>query len=276
MFRRVTIIGVGLIGGSLALAIKKKKLAKEVWGVFRRESQRKLAEKKKIVDRGTLSLNRALSGSDFVILALPVSTIISLTQELKKILPKEVLITDVGSSKTRIVNSLQKLFPKYVGSHPLAGSEKKGCSNAVEDLFDNKVVILTPTPQSDKNAVSAVKKFWEKMGSRVAIMSPELHDKILSQISHLPHLAVFGLLNAVNDDYLKYATSGFLDTTRIGASNPRLWLEIFMTNKRNLLKDLNKYISWLERYKQLLHKGDFKKLLNFIHEASDKRRSLDG
>jgi prephenate dehydrogenase len=267
---------VGLIGGSLALAIKKKRLAKEVWGVFRRESQRKLAEKKKIVDRGTLSLNRALSGSDFVILATPVSTMISLTQELKKILPQDVLVTDVGSSKARIVNSLQRLFPRYVGSHPLAGSEKKGCSNVVSGLFDNKVVILTPTPRSDRNAVAVVKRFWEKLGSKVVIMSPELHDKVLSQISHLPHLAVFGLLNAVNDDYLKYATSGFLDTTRIGASDSRLWLEIFKTNKRNLLKDLNKYISWLERYKQSLHKDDFKKLLNYIQQASDKRRSLNG
>lgn len=263
-----------MIGGSLALAIKKRKLADEVWGFFRRESSRKLAERKKIVDKGTRDLKRALSSSDFVILATPVSTIISLAQEMRRMLPPGVLVTDVGSTKVKIVNALQKLFPKYVGSHPLAGSEKRGCNHAVSELFENKITIVTPTSRSDKNSVTAVRRFWKHLGCKVISMSPSSHDRILSQISHLPHIAVFGLLNAVNDDCLKYATSGFLDTTRIGASDAGLWLEIFKNNKYNLLRDINKYITWLHRYRQLLQRNDFKNLLRYIQQASEKRRSL--
>ncbi len=274
MFRKVTIIGVGLIGGSLALAIKERKIGSQVWGFFRRKDALRLAERNKIVDKTTQDLHQAVAGSDFVILATPVNSIISIGRELKNILPCDTLITDVGSTKTKVVSVLQKLFPKYVGSHPLAGSEKRGFVNATENLFKDKITIITPTPKSDKKAVSRIKKFWAKLGSNVVTMDPQLHDKILSQISHLPHIAVFGLLNSINDKYLKYATPGFKDTTRIGASHPDLWLEIFETNKSNLLADLNRYIAWLKKYQQALQDNNYNRLLKYIQQASEKRKNL--
>jgi len=274
MFRKVTIIGVGLIGGSLALAIKEKKIGCQVWGFFRRKVALKLAERYKIVDKATQDLHQAVAGSDFVILATPVNSIISLGRQLKDILPCDTLITDVGSTKTKIVSVLQKLFLRYVGSHPLAGSEKRGFVNATGNLFKDKITIITPTPRSDKKAVSIIKKFWTTLGANVVTMSPQLHDRVLSQISHLPHVAVFGLLNTINDKYLKYATTGFKDTTRIGASHPELWLEIFETNKTNLLTDLNRYISWLRKYQQALQENNYERFLKYIQQASDKRKNL--
>jgi prephenate dehydrogenase len=273
-FKRVCIIGVGLIGGSLALGIKKRGLAEKVVGVFRRRSSLYKAKRGGIVDEGYLDHRKALEDSDLVILATPIYKIIEIGKQIRDDFAPDSILMDVGSTKYEIVKELSKIYPNFVGSHPLAGSEKRGCEHASADLFDSKTVIITPTKSTNKEALSRVKWLWEGLGAKVLMMEPRIHDKILSKVSHLPHLLMFCLLETVGMEEIKFASSGFKDSTRIAASDPDLWIDVFKSNKANLLRDIDKYISNLNKYKQALEKGNFGYLKKKIKLASIKRRQL--
>ncbi len=229
-FNKIAIIGMGLIGGSLALFIKKNKLAGQVVGVARHKATLDLAIKRRAIDRGSLSLD-IIKGAELVILATPVDNLLDSRKQILKIAGKDCLITDVGSTKSEIVSLLEKTFPNYLGSHPLAGSEKSGIVNANADIFKGSLCILTPTGKTRKNALARIKKLWARAGARVILLSPEEHDRILSFTSHLPHIVSFSLINSIPVEFLKFASGGLKDTTRIAASNPKLWKGIFRTNK---------------------------------------------
>ncbi len=273
LFNKVAIIGTGLIGGSLALAIKNKGLAGEIIGVSRHKKTLLLAKRIGAIDKGARDL-KVIQDADLVILATPVSTIIKLAVKISKIIKKECLVTDVGSTKQAIVSKLERIFPCYVGSHPLAGSEKRGVLNADARLFKDSLCILTATKNTHKVAQEKIKRLWNNLGAKVIFVAPDAHDKILSFVSHLPHLVAFSLIGAVPGNYLKFASTGLKDTTRVAASDSEMWSDIFLSNQKNVLKSIGLFQNNLSLIKSAIQRKD-KKLLNKVLEnAKEKREAL--
>jgi prephenate dehydrogenase len=275
-FKRITIIGAGLIGGSLAQAIKESGSAAEVRGYFRKESSLRKAKKLNILDGCYRDLKRALLGADLVILATPVQSIIEIGSKIKELLAQDAVITDAGSTKAEIVAKLGRLYPKnFIGAHPLAGSEKKGLEHADPKLFKDKVTILTPTDKSSKDTLKRLRSFWKGLGAKVVVLDPKSHDKLLSKISHLPHILMYPLLDIIAEEELRLASSGFRDATRIAASDSKIWSDIILSNRKNILKDIDSYIKKLQSYGRVIERGLEKELQSLIAEAARKRRELN-
>ncbi|MDD5567776.1 MAG: prephenate dehydrogenase/arogenate dehydrogenase family protein [Candidatus Omnitrophica bacterium] len=274
LFKKIAIIGTGLIGGSLGIAIKKNKLAKEVVGVSRHKRSIDLALKNKAVDRGALSFD-IIKGSDLVILAVPVEAVISLKEQVRKIAGKDCLITDVGSTKVKISGNLSKIFPNYVGSHPLAGSEKRGILNATPGIFEGSLCVLTTTKTTQVRALAKIKTLWIRLGAKTVCMSPREHDKILSFTSHLAHIAAFTLINSIPVNFLRFASGGLRDTTRIASSDPELWQGIFLTNRAELLKALKVFELNLNKIESAIVGNNKGKLAGILRQARKKRNILE-
>ena len=273
LFNRVAIVGTGLIGGSMALAIKKKRLANEIIGVSRHKKTLSTAKKNGVIDRGSQDLN-IIKDADLVVLAAPVNTILNLAEQISKIIRADCIVTDVGSTKREIVSKLETVFPGYVGSHPLAGSEKRGVLNADAGIFRGTLCILTPTRRTDKQALGKIEKLWNALGARVLLLPADSHDKILSFVSHLPHVAAFSLISIVPGKYLKFAASGLKDTTRIASSDSQLWSDIFLSNSKNISAAISLLQGVLSRIKSAINKKDSKLLSSILKEAKKKRESL--
>ena len=293
MFRRITIIGLGLIGGSLGLAIKDKRLAKKVVGVSRRRSTILRAKALGIVDHATLDVKEGIKDSDLIILTAPVLKIIDIAKEVLDFAPeahrsnnKNVIITDVGSTKSKIVETIESMFSKnvdFVGSHPLAGSEKSGVIYADKDLFKGACCILTKSTRTNPQTLNKMKRFWNRLGMKVEIMTPRTHDRVVSRLSHLPHAAAIGLCNVCGKidsprtkmgRSLHLAAGGFKDTTRIAAGNPELWKDIFITNRKNIVRDIRVFKKELSRIENALRKGDSSELLRLFKKAKKIRDSI--
>jgi prephenate dehydrogenase len=274
MFDKIAIVGTGLIGGSIALAIKKKRLTRLVIGVSRHRESLLLAKKIGAIDIGSQDIN-ITKDADLVILATPVSTIIKSACRISKIVKPECIICDVGSTKEAIVSKLTLLIPHFVGSHPLAGSEKRGIKNAATGLFKNSLCILTPVKSTDKKALLKIKKLWICLGAKVITISPKLHDQILSFVSHLPHVISFTLINSISPKYFRFSASSLKDTTRIAASDPGLWLDIFFSNRKNILAATQIFEHRLAELKKALINKDRKSLQRILVKAKDKRGKLD-
>ena len=277
MFKKITIIGLGLIGGSLALAIREKKLAKEIIGVSRRKSTIDRAVENKIVDFATLNLKDGVKGSDLVIIATPVLRIPDIAKRLAPFLRKDAILTDAGSTKRYIVKNIEKIGFKgvnFAGSHPIAGSEKSGIKSANKDLFKGTCCVLTKTKNTNPKIIARLKKFWGGLGMRVKVMSPEAHDRLLSNISHLPHAASVSLANSAGKDGLKLAAGGFKDMTRIASGELELWKDIFFTNKDNLIKDIKVLKKELSKMQMVLKNSDESGLLKLLGNAKAIRDSL--
>jgi len=270
IFEKVVIVGTGLIGGSIALAIKKKKLAGEVWGVSRRRESLVSAKRIGAIDYGSQDMNIA-KDADLVILAVPVNTILDMAERISKIVKPRCIICDVGSSKQQIVSRLDKLFDNFVGTHPMAGSEKKGVIHASYGLFAGSVCIITPTRKTNQQAFKRIKDLWKALGAQVVCLDAFLHDKMVSYISHLPHIVVFALMGIIPDKYLKFASGGLKDTTRIAASDSFLWRDIFLSNRRELLKSIKSFENNLTTIKMAVDKGDGRKLVSILKRARKKR-----
>ncbi len=278
MFRKVTIIGVGLIGGSVGLAIKKYRLAREVIGVSRQQSSLTQALKSKAIDRASHDIKRSAQDADFVVLATPVKATIHFLSTIGRDLRRGALVTDVGSTKSAIVEAAQKNLPPhvhFVGSHPLAGSEKKGAAFSSAELFERAVCLMTPTEKSQKFAVDRIKTFWTKIGANVKILSPSEHDKALAYISHLPHLLAYGLIGTVPQEHLNLASQGLKDTTRIAASDPEIWRDICLTNASHLVKSLDEFIKILSIYRKAIVSRDEQILLENFRKSKNKRDSIE-
>lgn len=273
LFNKVAIIGIGLIGGSLALCLKEKQLASQVIGVSRRKKTLLLAKKSRAIDKGSQDIN-IIKEADLVVLATSISTMLNLAPIISKIIRPDCIVCDVGSTKQEIVSKLEKVFPCYVGAHPLAGSEKQGIINARPDMFKDSLCILTPTRNTKPNALDKMKSLWSRLGAKVIFLAPDTHDKILSFVSHLPHTLAFSLIDIIPRRYLKFGSTGLKDTTRIAASDSQLWVDIFLSNQKNVLKAIECFQRNLERIKSAINKKDRKLLERILKKAKEKREIL--
>ena len=275
-FKKITIIGVGLIGGSIGLAIRKKKIATEVMGVFRHRSTMNKALKYGAVDKGTMDMKEGVKDARLVILATPVHSIPVLAAEASKFTKRGAIITDAGSTKEWIVGEVEKVLGStsetfFVGSHPMAGSEHTGVGFAKGNLFEDSPCIVTKTARTDRKAIAKVASFWKSLGGKVSIMSPVEHDRTVSLVSHLPHVVAFGLAGAVPGREMAVAAEGFKDTTRVASSDPELWADIFLTNKKAILKAGLMFERYYRDILKAISKGDYRRTVRVLANAKSKR-----
>ncbi|MFA5092963.1 MAG: prephenate dehydrogenase [Candidatus Omnitrophota bacterium] len=274
MFNKVVIIGTGLIGGSLGLALKKKQLAGQVIGLSRKKANANLAKKCKAIDIVGKSLE-VVNNADLIILATPVDIILEIAPKIAKKIKSSCLVIDVGSSKEMIVTSLDKIIPNFVGCHPLAGSEKRGAANIQPDIFCGCTCIITPSAKTKQLALNKIKLFWKKIGSKVVVLSPKKHDQALAVTSHLPHALAFALISSVPEQFLGLSAGGLKDITRIASSDPGLWSQIFLSNRSNLLSAFSSLQNKINALKIAI-KNKNKKLLTKILAASKNKREKLG
>jgi prephenate dehydrogenase len=279
-FRKITIIGVGLLGGSIGLAVKRRRLAREVAGFVRRRASLRDCEKAGAVDYATTDLLAAVSNADLVILCTPLAQMRSLAEQFRPALKRGAVVTDVGSVKAGVLRELESLVQKsgghFVGSHPMAGAEKTGVAAARADLFENAVCVVTPTGKTSKAAQRKVSRFWKSVGSRVLELPAETHDALVSRSSHLPHTVAASLANLVlNPANPKHQSAlcatGFRDTTRIASGSPEMWRDIALSNRKNLAKSLGAFISELQKFQRTLKNADAKAISKFFETAKSRR-----
>lgn len=273
MFNKAVIIGTGLIGGSIGLALRKQHLAGQVIGLSRQAKNARLAKKVGAIDQVGSSLE-AVADADLVILATPVNTIIDLGLGIVKKIKKGCIVIDVGSTKERIVSKLSALIPNFLGCHPLAGSEKKGIANLEDNIFKGSICIITPTIKTSRRTLNKVKLLWKKLGAKIVILSAKKHDQALAFTSHLPHAVAFSLMNSIPSSCLGLSSSGLSDTTRISGSDAELWSEIFLSNRINLLADLSIFQAKLSALKFALESKNKRRLRKILLLAKKKREKL--
>ena len=280
MIRRLSLVGLGLLGGSVAKAARAEGLADEIVAVGRDRARLEPALRDGVVDRISTHLEEGVAGSDFCLLATPVATLTALLPAVWPALPDDAVLTDVGSTKAAIVSVAETLGRTrplaFVGSHPMAGSEKSGYAVSRRDLFERATVIITPTERTDSHAVKRVGAFWEAMGARLVTLDPITHDRATAAISHLPHLVADALVDAVvrmDPRFFEVAGRGFKDTTRIAASDARVWREIFQENRAGLAEALGAFRAALDELERLLAAGD----ATAVEAALDRiRRTREG
>ncbi len=272
----LAIVGVGLIGGSIGLAVKKRDLASRVVGVGRQSDTLRAA-----LDRGAIDevrdLRTAAANADFLVSCTPVQTIVSQVLEAASVCKPGAILTDAGSTKGIITSQLDQRLPsqiQYVGSHPLAGSEKRGVAHADADLFLNRVTVVTPTPRSNPDAVERVRLFWQSLGSRVEILTPLEHDRAVAMTSHLPHLLASALAGSLPVELRPLAASGFRDTTRIAAGDPESWTGILLQNQQAVLDALERFSSQLDGFRAALATGDEAALTSLLAQGKRARDAL--
>jgi prephenate dehydrogenase len=281
VIERLAIAGVGLLGGSVAKAARARSLAREIVGIGRDEARLAPALRDGAIDRIALDLADGVRGADLVVLAMPVLVIDRLLPVVADAVGSGALVTDVGSTKAAIVRSGEALAARrgfhFVGSHPMAGSERAGYGVARPDLFEKATVIVTPTAGTAPSAVKGVAQFWEGMGARVSQLAPDIHDRVVAAISHLPHLVAFALVAGAvgfEPSATAFAARGFRDTTRIAASDPVVWQEIFHDNREALLASLARFREALADVEQLVRGGDAGALQEWIARVKRQREML--
>ena len=279
-FRKITIIGVGLLGGSIGLSVKRRKLAHQTAGFVRRRASLKDCEGAGAVDFATTDLPAAVWDADLVILCTPLAQMRSRVREMLPALKRGAIVTDVGSVKTGVVRELESLVARagahFVGSHPMAGAEKTGVAAARADLFEQTVCVVTPTKKTNRAALKKVKQFWQDVGSCVLELKPEVHDALVSRSSHLPHVVAATLASHVlNPAHPKnqaaLCANGFRDSTRIASGSPEMWRDIALANRKNLAKSLEAFIADLQKFQRLVKKGDAKAIMKFFETAKQRR-----
>jgi prephenate dehydrogenase len=237
----VAIVGVGLIGGSIGMALRQKNLAKNIIGIGRRQVSLRVARRVGAVTHTTIDLNRGVAEAELVIVCTPVGRIVDHVRQAAQHCPERILITDAGSTKQSIVEALDGGLGhgcRFLGSHPLAGSEKAGPAHASADLFEGRLAILTPTKNTRAEDFDLLEEFWRSLGSVVVQMTPEEHDQAMALTSHLPHVAAAALALTPPEKYFRFSGPGLLDTTRVAAGDPELWRQILALNRDNVLMAL--------------------------------------
>jgi prephenate dehydrogenase len=282
-FPKVAILGLGLIGGSIALDLKKRRLARHITGYNRSAASRRLALRRKACDAVFSDPSKAVQDADLVILATPVRHIPALARQIAASLKPGALVTDVGSTKEKIAAQVRRALKKenlFVGGHPIAGTEHSGMAAAVAGLFQDRWWILTPNSNDakTKGAVAQLSALWKKLGAKVQVMSPREHDQILAGISHLPHMMAYSLMHAVmafqKGVALRFAGSSFRDVTRITASSAEMWTDICLENRAALLKWVQSFEKVLTKLKKGIAKGDARALQRFFSTAAKTRSQL--
>ena len=283
-FEKVCIVGLGLIGGSIGLAIKRSNISNQITGYARSNSTLERAIELGLVDSVKNNLQDAVNNSDLVILATPLSTFRELVEEMNPFLKKGCIITDTGSAKLTVIEDLKDILPngvEFVPGHPIAGTEESGPDAGFAELFDNRWCILTPTEDNNINAVDLVRGFWESIGSKVEIMDPMHHDKVLAITSHIPHLIAFNIVGTANNlanvtekEVVKYSAGGFRDFTRIAASDPKMWSDIFTYNSEAVLEMLELFSNDLAKLKDAVKKKDSDLLFSNFEKTRAVRKNI--
>ena len=284
LFDRVALIGIGLIGSSLAHAIRKQKLAGEITGYARSEATRNKALELKLVDGIHPTAADAARNADLVILCSPVGTYGALAEEIGPVLKPGAILTDVGSVKGAVVKDVLPHVPPgvhFIPGHPIAGTEQSGPESGFAELFINRWCILTPLPGADPEAVERLASFWRACGSNVEIMTPEHHDLVLAITSHLPHLIAYNIVSTAADleevtssEVIKYSAGGFRDFTRIAASDPTMWRDVFLNNKDAVLEMLGRFSEDLSALQRAIRWGDGDMLFDVFTRSRQIRRSI--
>ncbi|MGB6977291.1 MAG: prephenate dehydrogenase/arogenate dehydrogenase family protein [Gammaproteobacteria bacterium] len=281
---QLTIIGLGLIGGSIALALKQRSFSGRILAYDAHSESLQTAIASKCIDEATTDIGVAVQKADYIIIAVPLTAYKTIFRAIRSHLQPHTIITDVGSVKTSVIDLAQQelgdAFPRFVPGHPIAGIEKSGISAASADLFQDKLVILNPTPLTNAQAVTGIKQLWEKTGAQVEQMDASVHDKMLAATSHLPQMLAYTYLQTLlpHKDFpqlLKYAGSGFKDFTRIAASNPALWVGIALNNRDALLQELKQFRQHLDELANILTAGNDSALQSFFSTAKLAREQFD-
>ena len=275
--RQTTVIGLGLLGGSIARAVLRSFARVKVVGYTHRPSTRAKARELAVATEVVDCLKSSVSDADLVILATPIFTFENIFSEIADALPGGCIVTDVGSTKVLPHRWAAKKLPKrvhYVGSHPIAGSEQRGVEFARDDLFDQAMCILTATEKTNHQAVQILKRFWSKLGCVVKSMTPAEHDRIFANVSHLPHIIAAALINANSSEDLKFAGKGFIDTSRIASGPANIWADVLLTNTNNAVRGIDKVIVELTKLKKAIKNEDKNEIERLLETARKKRASL--
>lgn len=284
MFERVALIGIGLIGSSISHAARRKGLAKEIVGSARTKATVDTALDLGLISKGYDNAADAVAGADLVILSVPVGACGPITAEIAPHLKPGAIVTDVGSVKAQVVRDMAPHVPKgvhFVPGHPIAGTEQSGPEAGFAELFDGRWTILTPEVHTDGAAVEKLRAFWEALGAKVEVMDPQHHDMVLAITSHLPHLIAFNIVNTAehlervtDKEVIKFSAGGFRDFTRIAASDPTMWRDIFLGNKEGVMEMLRRFSRDLEELKAAIESGDGDVLYRRFAEARAIRRGI--
>lgn len=249
-FEKVTVIGVGLIGGSVARSLKKNKLCGRITGCSRREEELQKGVELGVIDDYNLSMAEAAKDANLIIISVPLGVFEKVFAEIKDVISDNTLITDVGSAKGSVIRSASLVFdelpPGLVPGHPIAGNEKSGVEASFDSLFENRCTIITPTEKSSQSAIDGIQQMWESIGAKVVSMTPEHHDLVLAATSHLPHVLAYSLVDTLgqmheHSEIFQFAAGGFRDFTRIASSDPVMWRDICLHNKDAILTVLKSY-----------------------------------
>lgn len=280
---RLAVVGVGLIGGSLALALKEAGAVGEVVGIGRGRANLETALRLGVVDRIETDAAAGVAGADLVFLATPVQSLASVASVVLPAMKPGAILTDGGSVKGAVIEAIAPLVPAgvhFVPGHPIAGTEKSGAEAAFATLYRGKRCILTPTAATDAAALETVRSTWETAGSEVVVMAVEKHDRVLAAISHLPHMVAYALVNAVGaydryeENILEYSAGGFRDFTRIASSDPTMWRDIAVTNREALLEMMQQFETFFAELKEDVRRGDGERLFEFFHRSKQSRDAI--
>jgi prephenate dehydrogenase len=273
--KKIAIIGVGFMGGSLAIALKKTFPRIKVSGYARSSKSYSRLKGLRITNEVSRDIKEVVSNADIIVLALPIYAIVDAFKKIKSSLKKGAIVIDLGSTKKVIEDKAKKILPKgvrFVGCHPLCGSEKSGAQYSQKGLYENALCVITSS--SKNSALTTVKSLWKKLGSRTVVMSPSKHDELVSTISHLPHCISFSLVQTVSKKSMKYVGGSYKDLTRISDSPAGVWADIFLSNKKNVLGDIKKFIVEIKKCVSLIEKGNKKKLTSWIESANKKHQLM--
>ena len=278
--KHIAIIGLGLMGGSLALALKKRFKRITIHGVSRNKVKIRSAIKNKIIDCGTCELHRLLTSEkiDIIFIATPVKVVTSFISSIEKHVRYKVIVSDLGSTKSEIMRWVDRhkfKFIQFVGSHPMAGSHQSGIDAAQNDLYDNSLCFVIKTKKTPKGAFAVISRLWKALGMQTVTVKPDVHDKIVAKVSHLPHAVASMLAGTIlqnNPAIIKFAGPGFFDTTRIAQSAPSLWVDIFLSNQKNVIFELNRFRKNIDSFISIIKKKDAKKLESFLNKAYMQRK----
>ncbi len=280
MINKLVIIGVGLIGGSLALALKRAGACGEVIGSGRNLLQLREAVELGVIDRFEVEVSHAVQGADMVVLGVPVGAMETIFEQLQGHLSPHTVFTDVGSTKGSVVESAQRIFKQvpdlFVPGHPIAGTEKSGVTAATAGLFHQRRVVLTPLPDTNLDALAKVRQMWECVGAEVVETSVEHHDEILAATSHLPHLLAYTLVDSLarmdaSEEIFRFAAGGFSDFTRIARSSPQMWHDICLANRVAILTMIEHFGKDLEQLAAAIHEEDGRKIFDLFTRAKQAR-----
>ncbi len=280
-FKHISIIGVGLMGGSLAMALKAKGFKGKITGIGRNRKNLTKAKRLGIIDDYTTEFNEGVKNADLIVLAVPVGQFEAILKNIRQNLKNGATVTDVGSVKAQIVKRLEPLMPKdvyFVGAHPIAGKECSGVTCASANLYQNARCIITPCPHTNNAALKKVVTLWKTVGAKTMLMNPEEHDVIFSAVSHLPHVVAYALVNGilkVDEAILHHGGKGLRDMTRIAKSPAELWRDICSHNKKNILRSLKMFSSSISNITKLIERSDWQGLEKEFIKAREARQPLE-